>query len=410
MQKILNLKQGTQKAMFFVFFLLCSTVMLAQNKVSGTVLDATGEPLIGVSVLEAGTNNGVVTDYDGNFAITVKQNAKLTFSYVGYTTQTLPARNGMKVTLEEDNKVLNEVVVVGYGTMRRKDVTSSITTVKSEDLNKGVFSDPASMLQGKVAGLTVTTNGDPTGGGTITLRGASSLRSGAMSPYYVIDGIPGVDISMVAPDDIESIDVLRDASATAIYGSKAANGVIIITTKSGKEGKTNVTYNGYAAFDKISKTLDMASASQLRASGLIGAEQDGGADTDWQKEVLRTGFSHNHNVSISGGNAKTKYMGSLNYMNRQGVIKGTDMNRMNARMLLTTSVLKDRLDLSVGINAMQGKYNGVPRGNNGTSVLDAMNYYSPTNPVRNADGTWYESYVGSQNYNPMSLIFGTSRM
>ena len=391
--------------MFFVFFLLCSTVMLAQNKVSGTVLDATGEPLIGVSVLEAGTNNGVVTDFNGDFSITVKQGAKLTFSYVGYLSQTIPAKNGMKVTLEEDNKVLNEVVVVGYGTMRRKDVTSSITTVKSEDLNKGVFSDPASMLQGKVAGLTVTTNGDPTGGGTITLRGASSLRSGAMSPYYVIDGIPGVDISMVAPDDIESIDVLRDASATAIYGSKAANGVIIITTKSGKEGKTNVSYNGYVAFDKISKTLDMASASQLRASGLIGAEQDGGADTDWQKEVLRTGFSHNHNVSISGGNAKTKYMGSLNYMNRQGVIKGTDMNRMNARMLLTTSVLKDRLDLSVGINAMQGKYNGVPRGNNGTSVLDAMNYYSPTNPVRNADGTWYESYVGSQNYNPMSLIY-----
>ena len=405
MQKILNLKHGTQKAMFFVFFLLCSAVMMAQNKVSGTVLDATGEPLIGVSVLEAGTNNGVVTDYDGNFALTVKQGARLTFSYVGYTTKTLAAANGMKVTLEEDNKVLNEVVVVGYGTMRRKDVTSSITTVKSEDLNKGVFSDPASMLQGKVAGLTVTTNGDPTGGGTITLRGASSLRTGAMSPYYVIDGIPGVDISMVAPDDIESIDVLRDASATAIYGSKAANGVIIITTKSGKEGKTNVTYNGYAAFDKISKTLDMASASQLRASGLIGAEQDGGADTDWQKEVLRTGFSHNHNVSISGGNGKTKYMGSLNYMNRQGVIKGTDMNRMNARMLLTTNVLKDRLELSVGINAMQGKYNGVPRGNQGTSVLDAMNYYSPTNPVRNADGTWYESYVGSQNYNPMSLIY-----
>ena len=405
MQKILNLKHGTQKAMFFVFFLLCSAVMMAQNKVSGTVLDATGEPLIGVSVLEAGTNTGVVTNFEGNFTLTVKQGAKLTFSYVGYLTQTVAAANGMKVTLEEDNKVLNEVVVVGYGTMRRKDVTSSITTVKSEDLNKGVFSDPASMLQGKVAGLTVTTNGDPTGGGTITLRGASSLRTGAMSPYYVIDGIPGVDISMVAPDDIESIDVLRDASATAIYGSKAANGVIIITTKSGKEGKTNVTYNGYVAFDKISKTLDMASASQLRASGLIGAEQDGGADTDWQKEVLRTGFSHNHNVSISGGNAKTKYMGSLNYMNREGVVKGTDMNRMNARMLLSTSVLKDRLELSVGINAMQGKYNGVPRGNQGTSVLDAMNYYSPTNPVRNADGTWYESYVGSQNYNPMSLIY-----
>jgi iron complex outermembrane receptor protein len=233
MQKILNVKQGMQKTMFFVFFLLCSTVMMAQNKVSGTVLDATGEPLIGVSVLEAGTSNGVVTDFDGNFTLTVKQGANLVVSYIGYVTQTVAAQNGMKITLEEDNQVLNEVVVVGYGTMRRKDVTSSITTVKSEDLNKGVFSDPGQMLQGKVAGLTVTTNGDPNGGASITLRGASSLRTGeAMSPYYVIDGIPGVDISMVAPDDIESIDVLRDASATAIYGSKAANGVIIITTKS----------------------------------------------------------------------------------------------------------------------------------------------------------------------------------
>ena len=184
MQKILNLKQGTLKAMFFVFFLLCSTVMLAQNKVSGTVLDATGEPLIGVSVLEDGTSNGVITDFDGNFSLTVKQGAKLTFSYVGYTTQTLAAANGMQVTLQEDNTVLNEVVVVGYGTMRRKDVTSSITTVQAKDLNKGVFSDPASMLQGKVAGLTVTTSGDPNGTPSITLRGASSLREGAaMQPY-----------------------------------------------------------------------------------------------------------------------------------------------------------------------------------------------------------------------------------
>ena len=162
MQMILNLKHGTQKAMFFVFFLLCSTVMLAQNKVSGTVLDATGEPLIGVSVLEAGTSNGVVTDFDGNFSLTVKQGAQLTFSYVGYTSQTLAAKNGMIITLQEDNKVLNEVVVVGYGTMRRKDVTSSITTVKAEDLNKGVFTDPGQMLQGKVPGLVVHRGGSRT--------------------------------------------------------------------------------------------------------------------------------------------------------------------------------------------------------------------------------------------------------
>ena len=411
MRMILNLKQGTQKALFFVFFLFCSTVMVAQNKVSGIVQDATGEPLIGVSILEVGTNNGTVTDIDGKFSLTVNRGAKICFSYVGYTPQTLVATNSMTVVMQEDSKLLNEVVVVGYGTMRRKDVTSSITTVKSEDLNKGVFTDPASMLQGKVAGLTVTTSGDPSGTPSITLRGASSLRTGdAMQPYYVIDGIPGVDISMVAPDDIESIDVLRDASATAIYGSKAANGVIIITTKSGQEGKTNVTYNGYVAFDNVLKTLDMASASQLRSSGLIGAEQDGGGDTDWQDEVLRTGFSHNHNVSISGGNAKTKYMGSVNYMNREGVVRGTGMNRVNARSLLTTKILKDRLELSLGLNAMQGKHKGVPMSgggssNSGKSVLDAMNYYSPTNPVKNADGTWYESYVGSANYNPLSMIY-----
>jgi iron complex outermembrane receptor protein len=415
MQKILNLKQGMQKTMFFVFFLLCSTVMLAQNKVSGTVLDATGEPLIGVSVLEAGTSNGVVTDFDGNFTLTVKQGAQLSFSYVGYTTQTLAAKDGMKVTLQEDNTVLNEVVVVGYGTMRRKDVTSSITTVQAKDLNKGVFSDPASMLQGKVAGLTVTTSGDPNGAPSITLRGASSLREGAaMSPYYVVDGIPGVDISMVAPDDIESIDVLRDATATAIYGSKAANGVIIITTKSGgKTERTNVSYNGYVAFDFISKKLEVASASDIRsyvAKNGIDYAYDKGANTDWQKEVLRTGISHNHNVSINGGSAKTKYMASINFQDRQGVIDGSHMNRLNVRSLLSSKVLKDRLELSVGLNAMYAKHNnqsmgkgGNGSGREGQSVLDAMNYFNPTIPIKNADGSW-STGDGSANYNPLSII------
>ena len=415
MQKILNLKHGTLKTMFFVFFLLCSTVMLAQNKVSGTVVDASGEPLIGVSVLEDGTTNGGITDFDGKFTLAVKSGAKLTFSYVGYTSQTLAAANGMKVTLQEDNTVLNEVVVVGYGTMRRKDVTSSITTVQAKDLNKGVFSDPASMLQGKVAGLTVTTSGDPNGTPSITLRGASSLREGAaMQPYYVIDGIPGVDISMVSPDDIESIDVLRDATATAIYGSKAANGVIIITTKTGgKTERTNVSYNGYVAFDKVSKTLDVASANDIRnyvkANGIDYA-YDKSANTDWQKEVLRTGVSHNHNLSINGGGAKTKYMASINFMDRQGVVDGSHMNRLNIRSLLSSKVLKERLELSVGLNAMYGKNEnmsmgkgGNGSGNEGKSVLDAMNYFNPTIPIKNADGTW-STGDGSANYNPLSII------
>ena len=400
-----NVQKAFSRTLTLALLLMTATVSWAQQRIGGTVRDGQGEALIGVSVKEVGTTNGATTDIDGHFTIMAKAGANLEFTYIGYTSQTLRAQNGMVVTLKEDNQLLEEVVVVGYGTMRRKDVTSSITTVQAKDLNQGVFTDPASMLQGKVAGLSITSSGDPNGTPSITLRGASSLREGAaMEPYYVIDGIPGVDISMVAPDDIESIDVLRDASATAIYGSKAANGVIIITTKSGQEGRTNVNYNGYVAISKVLKTLDMANAGQLRAAGEVVAGEDYGANTDWQDEVLRTGIAHNHNVSINGGSKSTKYLASLNYVNNEGVIRGTDMNRINARALMSTSILKDHLNISLGVNAMQGKHHGVPVGINGESVLDAMNYYSPTNPVRNEAGTWFNMNYGSQNYNPLSLI------
>lgn len=395
-------KAGLLKTMFSASLLLCSTAAMAQSQKSGVIKDANGEPLIGVTVLEQGTSNGTVTDVNGRYTLkTTKPNAKLKVSYIGYESQVITP--GQSVTLSANDATLNEVVVVGYGTMRRKDVTSSITTVNAKDLDKGVYTDPAQMLQGKVAGLVISSSGDPNGSSSITLRGSSSLREGeAMQPYYVIDGIPGMDISMVAPDDIESIDVLRDATATAIYGSKAANGVIIITTKKGTEGKTNVSYNGYVAFDNALKTLDMASAAELRASGEV--VEDEGANTDWQDEVLRTGVSHNHNLSISGGNKQTKYIASLNYIDHNGVIRGTEMNRVNGRALITTKVLKDRLTLSAGINAMRGVHKGVPVGRNGESVLDAMNYYSPTNPVCNEDGSWFKSDIGSQNYNPLSMI------
>ena len=400
--------KGLMRALILALLLLNSTMMFAQNAVSGQVKDQTGEPLIGVSILEQGTNNGTVTDINGNFRLNVAQGKTLNISYIGYKTQAVRVSgNRLNVVLEEENTNLNEVVVVGYGTMRRKDVTSSITTVKAEDLNRGVFTDPASMLQGKVAGLVVTSSGDPNGSPSITLRGASSLRSGAMSPYYVVDGIPGVDISMVAPDDIESIDVLRDATATAIYGSKAANGVIIITTKSGgKTERTNVSYNGYVAFDNVLNTLDMASASDIRdyvKKNNINYMYDGNGNTDWQDEVLRTGVSHNHNVGINGGSGKTNYMASINYANRQGVVVGSENQRANLRSLISTKVLKDRLDLSVGINGMTGKYVGVPMGDEGRSVLDAMNYFNPTLSVTDADGNWTKG-DGSSNYNPLSLI------
>ena len=393
-----------KKAVLSMALLVCSTAAMAQGQVTGVIRDAQGEPLIGVSVVEAGTQNGVVTDVNGRYTLNVKRGAKLNVSYVGFEPQTINA--GESITLQEDNQLLNEVVVVGYGTMKRKDVTSSITTVQAKDLNQGVFTDPGQMLQGKVPGLVVSSTADPNGSPTITLRGASTLRTGAaMQPFYVVDGIPGVDISMVAPDDIESIDVLRDATATAIYGSKAANGVIIITTKNGGEERTNVTYNGYAAFDNMLKTYDVATASELRQYAKDNGVtlKDGGADVDWQKEVLRTGISHNHNVGISGGNGKTSYMISANLMKREGVIKMTGMDRFNVRSLVSTKVLKDHLTLSMGINSMYGKHFGVPMGNEGASVLDAMNYYSPTNAIKNADGTWTVG-AGSKNYNPLAMM------
>ena len=385
--------------------LLVSTLTFAQSKVSGTVKDANGEPLIGVSVMEVGTNNGAVTDINGNYTLNVKPGAKLKLSYIGFTPQTVKAGSNSQIVLQEDNTALNEVVVVGYGTMRRKDVTSSITTVKAEDLNQGVFTDPGQMLQGKVPGLVVSSTADPNGSPTITLRGASTLRTGAMSPYYVVDGIPGVDISIVSPEDIESIDVLRDATATAIYGSKAANGVIIITTKKGAEEKTNVSYNGYVAFDNILKKYDVCTADDLRqyAKDNNITLKDGGANTDWQDEVLRTGISHNHNVNISGGNGSTNYMISADLRKREGVIKMTGFDRFNVRSLVSTKTLKDHLTISIGANMMYGKHFGVPSGNEGASVLDAMNYYSPTNAVKNADGTWTVG-SGSKNYNPLALM------
>ena len=215
--------------------LSCTIIWLSlpiwsQIQKSGIVTDVHGDPLVGVSVVEVGTLNGTQTDASGRYSLSVKPTSKLRLTYVGFVSQTITP--GRSVVMSENQETLNEVVVVGYGTMRRKDVTSSITTVGAKDLNQGVFTDPAQMLQGKVAGLVVSSSADPSGTPSISLRGASSLRTGsAMQPYYVVDGIPGVDISMVAASDIESIDVLRDASATAIYGSKAANGVIIITTK-----------------------------------------------------------------------------------------------------------------------------------------------------------------------------------
>lgn len=388
--------------------LLASSLSFAATKVTGVVKNEKGEPLFGVTVVEIGTNKGTVTDIDGRFVLDVDAKSRLKFSYLGHETREMKADDGKEVVLKEDGQLLNEVVVVGYGTMRRKDVTSSITTIQSKDLNVGVMTSPGQMLQGKVPGLVVTTSANPNAAPTVTLRGASTLRAGeAQSPYYIIDGVPGADLSTVAPDDIESIDVLRDATATAIYGSKAANGVIIVTTKKGKKGQANVSYNGYVAFEKVSKDLELATAEDLRkyaAANEFELPSDEGASTNWQKEVERTGVSHNHNLSVSGGNNKSNYNVSLAYLKHQGIIKGTDMERLTARALAQSVVLNDKLTLSLGVNASQSTSNSVPSGLSGQSVADAMVYYSPTQPIRNEDGSWFRSTSVSQYYNPLSMI------
>lgn len=401
------------KAMLTLALALCGFTAQAAI-VKGTVTDQSGEPLIGATVMLAGSSVGTATDADGNFSIDAEQGKTLKVSYVGYVTKDVKVKgNNLSIILSEDNALLEEVVVVGYGTMKRKDLTGSITTVDSKELNVGSYTDPGQLLQGKVPGLVVVQNSDPNGGvNSMTLRGASTL-SGDSSPLYVVDGIPDVNLNLIPPSDIESIDVLRDASATAIYGSKAANGVIIVTTKKGSEGAARVTYTGYVSWEKIANDHKMMTADQLRtyaADNGINIPNDRGCDTNWAKEVQRTGFATNHDVSISGGTKSTNYSVSLNYMKRDGIIKGVGNNLFTGRAYVETKTLKDRLTLGVGINGNIRKEWGVPRDIQGSSVYEGMYYYSPLVPVRNEDGSWYQDLTISQNYNPMSLIYENKSM
>lgn len=397
---------------FLLLFVLTVHAFGQQVTVSGTITDRiTGETLPGVNVVVSGTTTGVSSDIDGKYSLSVPSgNVKLVFSYIGYDPQEINTNGSLtvNVTLQENNTQLDEVVVIGYGTMTRKDVTSSITTVTSEKMNVGVYSDPAQLLQGKVPGLVIAQSSDPNATASITLRGASTMREGAaMEPYYIIDGMPGMSLSLISPDDIESIDVLRDATATAIYGSKAANGVIIVTTKKGKAGHTSVSYSGYVAVNKVMNQYDMMNAQQLRnyaATGGFSLPNDLGYDTDWQDEVQRTGFSQNHNVSVSGGTDQLSFSGGINYMENKGVIKGSEMTRIIGRASIQAKGLKDRLTMSFNFNGSVTERDRLRTENNGESVLDAMHYYSPLVPVRNEDGSFYENSTISQNFNPVALI------
>ena len=409
-EKSQNARRGMISRMVLLLACLFAGISAwAQGTVTGTVTDANDEPLIGATVLVKGTSVGTSTDIDGKFSIAAAQGKTLVVSYVGYTTQEVPVKGStVNVVLKEDTALLDEVVVIGYGTMTRKDITGSISTVNAKDLNVGAYTDPGQLLQGKVPGLVVVQNSDPNGGvNSMTLRGASTLN-GSTSPLYVVDGIPGVNLNLIPPSDIESIDVLRDASATAIYGSKAANGVIIVTTKKGAEGPARVTYSGYVSWEKIASDHKMMSADELRhyadVNG-IAIKNDLGANTNWADEVQRTGFATNHSLAISGGNKTTNYTASLNYIKRDGIIKGVGNNLFTGRAYVETKILKDRLTLAAGINGNIRNEWGVPRGIEGGSVYEGMYDYSPLVPAVNEDGSWYADKTISQNYNPLSLIY-----
>lgn len=380
-----------------------------ERKISGNLIDDAKLPIIGASVAVKGTTKVTSTGADGSFNILAKTGDVILFSYLGFQTTelTVTTASTYQVVIKEASSTLNDIVVVGYGKSSRKVLTSSISTVKGDDLNKGAISDVGQMLQGKVPGLNISRSGDPNRNAAIILRGASTLREGAQSPLFVIDGVVGADISILAPDDIASIDVLKDAAASAIYGNRAANGVIMVTTKKGVAGQTQVTYNGYFGVENVSNRYEMMNADQLRAflaktNSALTPANDKGANTNWQDEVQRTdALSYNHNVSLSGGTEKTTYNASVNYFNQQGIVRNSGLDRFIGRIGVEQKALNDNLKLSFNLSNSISNADLVPYRN---TVLSQMLTYLPTSPVKNPDGSYFDNLVQTSYYNPVSML------
>lgn len=396
------------KHLFLLLTLLSfSLTALAQQKVTGKVKDSSGEPVIGASVVVKGNNTmGTITDFDGNFMLDVPAKSVLVISYIGYVTQEVPTagKNSLEIVLKEDTKTLDEVVVIGYGTQRKGDVTSSVASVKADNFVKGAVKDVGQLIQGKVAGLAITNpNGDPTGSTQIRLRGTNTIGGANTAPLVLIDGIPG-ELGTVAPEDVESVDVLKDGSAAAIYGTRGTNGVILITTKQAKGVDINqVEYNGYVSTSLIAKKLDMLNADEFRT---LYPDQDHGADTDWIDEISRTPVSHVHNLSLMGGNSKTNYIANLNYTSRQGIMKKSDFESFQGRIEVTHRMFDDKLKLKFGLF---GKKNQMESTTSGGSfrgwVYGQATRRNPTDPVRNEDGTWNENVSKFEYENPLALLY-----
>lgn len=384
-----------------------------ERTLKGVVLDDMGLPLPGAAVMIKGTSIGVTTDIDGVFTLKVPATAKmLSVSFIGFTTQDVLIENktSFNIKLASAAIGLDEVVAIGYGTQRKADVTSAVSSVKSEDFVKGAVQDAGQLVQGKVAGLNISLpTGDPTESTKIMLRGTSSLKGGT-NPLILVDGVPG-NFSTVAPEDIESIDVLKDGSATAIYGTRGTNGVIIITTKrSNKDMPSTIEYSGYVSVAQISRRPDFMDAGDLRqrwAEGytFTGAnDQDYGADTDWLDEITRTGISHVHNLTFRGGNKQTSLTASLNYRDFQGAFMKSDYKSIQGRIEVNHSMFDNRLNAAISTIVSENEYWAGGDGYSFNSyVYRQAQIHNPTQPVKDAAGDWVERDVYFYD-NPVGYI------
>jgi iron complex outermembrane receptor protein len=397
------MKKNQFKAFLSALLFFVGVGMYAQS-VSGTVTSEDG-PLPGATVVVKGTTNGTTTDFDGNFTIAASADAILEVSFVGFTTQEVAVggQDQITITLATDNK-LEEVVVTGYGSQRQKEITSAVVKVDAEDFNKGNINDASQLLQGKVAGLQVyNRGGDPNAAATIRLRGISTVGANAQ-PLVVVDGVIGASLANVDPSDIESINVLKDGSAAAIYGSRGSSGVILVTTKSGKEGKVQFNYNGQLGVTSALNTVDIMTAQEFVAAGGTNL----GSDTDWVDEVTRQALTSIHNFSAAGGHGETSYRISANFRDVEGVLISSDFQQFNTRLNFTTKAFNDKL--TINFNSALTKREQ----NNGSS--ESMKYavlYNPTAPIYGVDspyqfaseqfGGYFETLGLFDSYNPVSI-------
>jgi TonB-dependent starch-binding outer membrane protein SusC len=408
------------KRSIFLILLLTSTLAFAQEvRISGKVTaEDDGVGLPGVSILEKGTSNGTVTDADGNYSISVGSNSTLVFSFVGYASQevSVSGQTSINVTLQTDVTALNEVVIIGYGQVERKDLTGSVVAIDQKTFNRGVMISPQDMLVGKVAGVQVVPgSGAPGSGATIRIRGGSSVNA-SNNPLIVVDGFPldqsdkgtvsgsSNGLAAINPNDIESMTVLKDASATAIYGARASNGVIIVTTKKGAAGKPKLSYTGQYSLSKPIKYAEVFTGDEYREmiaskEGSFGINaaalaKIGTENTDWQKEIFQDAFSHDHNLSVSGTTSDIPYRASYGYTAQEGILKTTEMNRHTLNVNLSPSFLNDNLKVTASLKTSFTKQNFGDEGAIGAAVS-----FDPTQPVRNGNTRYngYFTWVANQS-------------